>query len=30
VVELVAFPMGCGWWLDMCALNILGGNSTFS
>ena len=24
MVELVAFPMGCGWWLDFCSLDVLG------
>lgn len=22
-VELVAFPIGCGWWLDMCSLHLV-------
>jgi hypothetical protein len=24
LIELVAFPTGCGWWLDMCSLHVLG------
>ena len=24
LIELVAFPMGCGWWLDMCSLDVIG------
>jgi hypothetical protein len=23
LIELVAFPTGCGWWLDMCSLHVL-------
>jgi hypothetical protein len=25
-LELIIFPTGCGWWLDLCSLGLTGMN----